>query len=342
MMNVRLVIFLLCLCSSYRSVAAQTAAEYNNALMQEISPVSAATAAYLDAATHSHNAPLANAKLAAMLKVMEQAQAHVSAMPGYKGYIGLRDSVLSYLILAHTTAASYSGVMTDEEMMKLSYEKMKNYMETSDDLNDKLTAFNAVIRREQRRFADKNGFIIEAKRPMDDKFMEIKQVFRYYHKVFLIVFKSSRQEADFIDSLDGGNPKVLELMRTRLQQYTDNGIQQLDTMHGYAGDASYLQSGQEIMAFYEMEAKTKFPILVDYCQKKEKFDRQSAAVLKLPEKDRTDKMIESYNANRKLVVDAMTLYNSANQELNTKRIALVDRYNKVMLNFLDKNAPRMQ
>jgi|GEM_PF-4671105 len=343
MINVRLLLLLLLTCLGYCSAyAQQSPVEYNNSIVREIDPVQSASALYLDAATHGRNAADANAKLAAMVKAIDLARNHVAAIAPYKGYTALRDSVVRYLNLGYTAASGFSGVLSEQDMLALPYEKAKTYMETSDILNDKLTMVNKRIKKEQARFAEKNGFSIETEpKPLDEKLQEVKRVFAYYHSVFLVFFKCNKQEINFVDTLNDGNPKSLEQIRSILQRYTEEGLRRIDTFHAYHNDASLLTASKEALQFYETEAKTKFPLIIDYFQKKDKYDRQSAALKNIEPKDRTDKMIESYKANAKALNDAVEIYNSTNQELNTTRVAVVGKYNKALADFLDRNAPRM-
>ena len=344
MMNAKtiLALFLICI-GSCVAHSQQSALDYNNTVVRELNPVQSATAAYLDAATHGQNPADANAKLATLVTTIGQSKAHVSTMPAYKGYTALRDSVVSYLTLAYSAANGFSGVLTEAEMMALPYEKIKSYMETSDALNDRLTAFNAMIKREQKRFGDKNGFDIETKlNPLDEKFQQAKEVFRYYHRVFLVFLKCNKQEITFIDTLNGGSPASLEPVRARCAAYTTEALRQLDTMSAYNGDGALLKAAKDAVQFYDMEAKTKFPLIIDYFQKKEKSDKQTVALNKREPKDRTPQMIESHNANLKAVYDAAQIYNSTNQELNAKRNTLVDQCNQAIRDFLNRNTPKMK
>lgn len=343
MINVKTCLLAALLCLSGITVSAESAVEYNNTIVRELIPAQAATAAYLDAATHGRNVPEANAKLALMVHALETARTHLQAIKPYKGYTGLRDSILSYVELGYTSAAGFSGILTDEQMSALSYEKMKEYMETSDVLNDRLIAFGAMIRREQKRFADKNGFEIEKEQnPMQEKFKQVQKVFRYYHQVFLIFFKCNKLENSFVEGLTTAKAESLEQTRIQYQQAAEDGLKKIESLPPFDSDPTLGTAGKEALQFFESEAKDKFPLLIGYFQKKEKLDKQAAAINKLAEKDRTDKMIESYNANIKAVNEAIGVYNTTNQELNAKREAVIDRFNKTVVDFLDRNSPKMK
>lgn len=343
MKNVRSILLLLSVVLLYTTAIAQSAVEYNNTIVRELNPVSAATAAYLDAATHGRDATDANAKLALLVRSLEVARTHLTAIKPYKGYTGLRDSILSYVNLGYTSTASFSGVLTDEEMAALSYEKMKAYMETSDVLNDRLLIYGALIKREQRRFAEKNGFEIETEpKQMEDKFKQVQEVFRYYHQVFLLFFRCNKLENAFVEASNTGKAESLEATRTQLLQATTEGLERIQPLPPINGDASLRQAGKEALQFFDNEAREKMPLIIAYFQKKEKFDKQSAAINKVPAKDRTEQMITSYNANLKAVNDAVGVYNATNQELNTKRTEVTDRFNKATIDFVDRNSPKMK
>jgi hypothetical protein len=298
--------------------------------------------AYLDAAMHGHNAAAANAKLEDLIKILQKGKTNVAAMPPYKSYAGFRDSVINYLNMGYKAATSFSGIFGPEEMMAMPFEKAKAIMEASDVLNDKLNIYSALIKREQKRFAEKNGFSIEVeKNPLDLKLLQVKKVLRYYHTAFLIFFKCNRQEITFLDTLNDGNPKSLETVRSRLQQYTEESLRKFDTFPAFDNDRNLVNASKEALQFFESEAKDKFPVIVEYFQKKEKFDKQAAALDNVPQKDRTNKMIDSYNANLNAVKDAGNQYNSTNQELNAKRAVAIKKYNQAINDFFDKNTPKL-
>jgi MFS superfamily sulfate permease-like transporter len=200
-----------------------------------------------------------------------------------------------------------------------------------------------LIKREQKRFAEREKFSIENNdNQTDNKLQQVKQVLHYYHRAILLFFKCNKIELAFIDSMNQGNTVSLESIRANLQKYTEQSLKNFDTMSAYNNDASLIKASTEALQFFESEAKDKFPILIDYYQKKGKFDRQAAAINNTAPQDRTQKMIDSYNANLNAINEMTDKYNSTNQELNTMRMAVVNKYNKTINDFFDRNTPKLK
>ena len=146
----------------------------------------------------------------------------------------------------------------------------------------------------------------------------------------------------FIDTMNGENPKFLEAMRISLQKCTEESLKKFDTLPVFNNDPSLVKAGTEALQFFELESRDKFPIVVDYYQKKEKFDRQNAALNNIPQKDRSQKMIDSYNANLNALNEVINKYNDTNQELNNMRMAVINKYNKAINDFFDRNTPKLK
>ena len=192
-----------------------------------------------------------------------------------------------------------------------------------------------------KAFAEKHGVtLIESKDQLGKKMEIASEVIKYYNQIYLVFFKSYKQEAYMLDAVQKADVNGVEQNKTSLNQFAKEGLEKLKEFKPYNNDGSIIAACNELLKFYVMETEEKISSITDFLIKKENFDKKNAAFQAKKEKDRTQADIDQINAAGKEYNEAVNNYNKTNTELFNKRKALLDNWNKTVQTFLDKQIPQ--
>ena len=157
-------------------------------------------------------------------------------------------------------------------------------------------------------------------------------MYTYYNKVYLLFFKSYKQEAYLLEATKRNDLNAMEQNKNTLQKYSAEGIAELKDISSYEGDGSLKIACQQMLNFYKEEAESGYQPMIDFHLKKEVFDKQ-AAVMSDKSKTHSKAEIDAYN---KSVSD----FNAAVKDLNQKmskldetRSRLINNWNSTAANF---------
>lgn len=297
---------------------------------------------YTSAVTHGKSARKVENKRKEVLNTIKEAQSRISQMPGYDGDKSLRDSVKAYLKLSHIVLAEdYEKIMDMEEVAEQSYDMMEAYLLAQEKASDKLDAAGESLEEQQKLFAGQHNInLVENKDKISLKLESAGKVIQYYNSVYLIFFKSYKQEAYMLEALGKSDVNGIEQNKNALMSTSAKGIESLDTIKAFKGDPSLKACCKEMLAFYKLEANTKVPEMIDYFLKNENFNKMKTALEAKPQSQRSKEEIDQYNKAIKELNESMTKYNNVNQELYKKRSELLNKWNASVQSFMDKHVPK--
>lgn len=300
------------------------------------------TWSYIKKASHSKRAKSIENKRKKLLESYRTAENKIKKMPDYKGNTILRDSVVSYLRLSYIVMnEDYDKILNMEEVAEQSYDLMEAYLLAKELASKKLNKAEKMIQAQQYKFAEENNITINESQDKVVKNLEIAgKVYEYYNKIYLIFFKSFKQEFYMLDALEKADLNSLEQNNNTLLKYSDEGLKNLTKIKSYKSDMSLNNATKKVLKFYKMEAGQKIPILTDYFMKKEKFEKIEKNFTNKKESKRTEKDIEQYNKVVKEYNNAIKKYNLTNKQLSEKRNNVINSWNKIVTKFIDKNVPR--
>lgn len=318
------------------------AGEYLNYMNTETRKITRDMWDYTSAVTHGKSARKVENKRKEVLSTIKEAQGKISKMPGYEGDKSLRDSVVAYLKLSHIVLAEdYEKIVDMEEVAEQSYDMMEAYLLAQEKASDKLDAAGESLEEQQKLFAGQHNInLVENKDKISLKLESAGKVIQYYNTLYLIFFKSYKQEAYMLDAINRNDVNGIEQNKNSLAGFAAKGIESLDTMKAFKGDPSLKTSCKEMLAFYKMEANTKIPGMIDYFLKNENFNKMKSALEAKPQSKRSKEEIDQYNKAVKELNESMTKYNSVSQELYKKRSELLNKWNSSVKSFMDKHVPK--
>lgn len=297
---------------------------------------------YVKAVAHSHSASTINKKRSVLIASVEDAILSVNQTNPYNGDKKLKDAVLKYLNTMYSMLRQdYAKLVDMEEVAEQSYDLMEAFLLAKKKASDKLKEAADELNEEEREFAKRNNInLVLTESEIGKNLKKAGEVMDYYNKLYLIFFKSYKQELYVMDAMDKNDLGKLEQNRLSLLKYAEQGLDDLDDLGGYSGDKTLWKACEGVLKFYKKEAGEKLPIMTDFLLKKDQFlEIKKSFDRKRPE-ERTQEAVDSFNAKVKEINGLSKQYNQINDELNQERKKVIDLWNKTGDGFFGKHVPK--
>lgn len=298
---------------------------------------------YTRSVSHGKSARTVEKRRAELIQTTSAAKNKASRAKGFKENVRYRDSVVLYFELIELVLKEdYAKIVDMEAIAEQSYDAMEAYMTARDLAGDKMKEAGEMINREHRAFAEENGVtIIESEDTKLDQKMEIAgKVYDHYNEVYLIFFKSFKQELYLIEAIGRQDINAIEQNRNALISTVEEGMNKLKEVQLYEGDKSMIEATRNLLKFYQKEAETDVDAALAYFEANENFAKIKEAFDAKKEKNRTQEDVNAYNDGVNKVNDAVNAYNSGNEASNKERGVQIDNWNKVAEKFTTKHVPR--
>lgn len=297
---------------------------------------------YISAVAHGKRARKIEKRREKLIDATRQARYKISRMPSYKGDVSLRDSVVSYLQMSFDVLNNdYAKIVNMEEIAEQSYDQMEAFLMAKEQANDKLDQASEMLNQQQMLFAEKHGINLrDDKSKLSAKLEKAGDVFKYYNQIYLIFFKSYKQEAYLMTALENNDLSALEQNKNALLKFSEEGLAKLDTIPRYKSDATLKIACIQLMNFYKMEAAEKFPLIIDFYLKKEKFEKLSSTFESKKQSELKQEDVDQYNAAVSDYNQAIAQLNSTSDQLNKLHGKMLDNWNQAVENFMDKQTPK--
>lgn len=318
---------------------AQNALEYMNTIGAEFKAIQNATWDYTRSVAKNKSARTVDKNRVELIQTITTSLNKVKKIQPFNGKTYFRDSTIAFLEMNKSVVAQdYEKIMNMEEIAEQSYDLMEAYMKAQEVAGDKLSAAGDRISDVEKKFADENKItLIEASDKVSNKLKKAGEMYDYYNPVYLIFFKSYKQEAYFMDALNKNDVSGMEQNKSMLSKTAQEGIDEMAKMAAFKGDESLKKAVLDVLNFYKEEADKKFQVFIDFQTTKEGFEKAKKNIESKKEKDRTKEDIDNYN---KLVNEynkATTEYNNVNNDLNKRRSKLIDTWNSTANSFTNKH-----
>jgi len=316
--------------------------EYMTSIENEYKEIVKDTWSYVCAVAHGKSARKVEKRRKNLMQTNMEAQRNIRRMRAYEDSGELRDSVVSFLRLSYDILnEDYAKIVDMEEIAEQSYDMMEAYLMAQDLANDKLEHANKMLIEQQEVFAERyNINLVEGKSRIGQKMQKAKEVIRYYNVVYLVFYKSYKQEGYLLEALEKRDVNALEQNKNALISCTEEGLAKLDTMSGYRGDKTVIASCRKMLEFLNKEATDKVPGMIDFYLLNEKFEKMKAAFEAKRESDRTQEDIDKYNESVTELNNGADKFNETNQKLFDERDGLFKNWNKTVQSFMDEHVPK--
>jgi hypothetical protein len=318
------------------------ALEYMESISSQFKTIMDDTWDYTSTVAHSKSANKIDNKRKDLLKTLTAAKGTIGKMPDFEGDASYRDTVLAFLNIDYDVLNNdYSKIVDMEALAESSYDKMEAYLLAQEIAGNKLDTANSNLIAEQKVFAAKHDInIIENEDKVSKKLESSAKIFKYYNKVYLIFFKSYKQDAYLWTAITNSDLSSIEQNKNALLTTATEGLVLLDSIKAYKSDLALITACKKALIFYKSEAGTKLQDIVDYYISKDKFDKISTAYKAKDQSSLTKAEVDEYNNAVEEVNAAGTKYNTANQKLTTERNTIIETWNTAGQTFLDKHVPQ--
>ena len=277
-----------------------------------------------------------------LLEQIKLSEQNIRKLKPFNGNHQLRDSIAKSLrVYQIILKEEYGKIVNMEEIAEQSYDAMEAYLLAKEKAGDHMDAVGDAAEREFIEFAKENSIkIAEGKSKVGEKLKAAGEVNRYQNQIYLLFFKSYRNELNIMQALEKGDINAVEQNRNALLASTSEDLSKLGPLQGFKGDASTKNTCQQLLNYYKTEATTKIPELVDFQLTKEKFEKTKTAFESKKTNERTREEVDAFN---KAVADFNAKVNKSNQihkEIYDRKSALLKAYNDSVDAFLNRHTPR--
>jgi len=335
-------IFLLTIVCSLRTVAQiyETPVDYMDHISKANMEITEKYLVYLSGMSHGKSARKVEKRRLELVQLISNTRFDIRGMPPYKGDKTFRDTTVAYLkILDNVFNEDYGKIVNMEEIAEQSYDAMEAYMLAKEKANEKLHEASLKQNEMQKQFAAKNNVrLVDNETEMDSKMKIATAIMSHYDEVYLIFFKSYKQEGYLMEAVNQKNINSVEQNLNSLRKFSEEGLSKLKEMKGYNGDASLIISCRNLLNFYKTEAMqgsyiTDFFLKTDNFSKlKKQFDAKSGS-------RRTQKDVDEYNKAVNDLNASVNDFNRSNADFNKQRSSGLDGWNKAVKDFLDNYIP---
>jgi hypothetical protein len=340
--SMKLIAFFILFLAAY-SVSAQdlkTAGGYFDRVNSVFGPIQKDMWDYTRTVAHNKSARKVESRRKELIASINTAIGSIKRLKDFEGDASLRDSALSYLqVCKAVIEENYSKIMEMEEIAEQSYDYMEAYILARQKAGDIMEKSGDNIEAAQKAFAASHDInLIEAEdTKISRKLKQASRVYEHYNKVYLIFFKSYKQEAYLLDATKKGDVNAMEQNKNSLLKFATEGLDSLKDVKSFDGDGSLKVACQQMLTFYKEEAEKKFQDIIDFQMKKENFEKQKAAVEKRPAKERTKEMIDAYNKAINDYNNSINKVNQRHEELNKSRTRLLNNWNSAADTFTNSH-----
>ena len=323
------------------SSSGQSPVEYMNLLSSNYEQLEKDTWQYTKAAMRGKGAKKIEKRRIELLGTLQQAAKTVAKQKAYEGDPSYRDATVKYLKLKYNILNEDFGKIVDmEAIAEQSYDNMEAYLLAKEKADEKLNQAFSTLVDEQQIFADTYDInLIEGSSKRSKKLNEASEVISYSNKVYLIFFKSNKQESYLLDAVKKGDVNSIVQNKNTLENFAADGIKALDTVRAFRGDASLSASCLGMLKFYQKEVQNKVPIITDFFLVKEKYEKIKASFEGKKQKDRTNADVNQYNTAIENYNKAVNKFNANNESLNKLRSQNIKSWNKSFEKFMATHAP---
>jgi hypothetical protein len=299
---------------------------------------------YLSGMSHGKSARKVEKRRIEVVNAISNARFEIMGMPPFKGDRTLRDTSVAYLkILNSVFNEDYGKIVNMEEIAEQSYDMMEAYMLAQEKADEKLQQASAKQHEMQKQFAARHNVnLIDGGETATEAKMKIaSEVMKHYNEVYLIFFKSHKQEAYLMEAVNQKNVNSIEQNINSLQNFAEQGLEKLKDLKGYGNDGSLIIACRNMLTFYKEEAK-KSAAMTDFFLKEESFAKLKKQFDSKPAAKRTQQDVDQFNKAVNDINAAGDVFNNTNNALNKQRTSGLNAWNSAVKRYMDNYIPTQQ
>lgn len=316
--------------------------EYMDYMSKEYKEITEESWKYTSAVAHGKSARKVEKKRKEVLKTIDNARKTIAKVEGYNGESVLKDSVISYLTFHYNVINyDYAKIVDMEAISEQSFDAMEAYMMAQDIASKKLNHASDLLILQQNEYARNHNITINTDESETTKKLKAaNEVFDYYSEVYLIFFKSYKQEAYLLDAISRGDVNAIEQNKNALISTSTEGLEKIKDISHFKGNATIKMNCKKLLDFYKKEAENEINIITEFYLINENFTKVKTAFEAKKKSKRTQKDFDAFNKAVKDVNEASNNYNTQNTALFNTRSKLLEKWNNAVSKFLDQQVSK--
>lgn len=313
---------------------------YMNRLITPFSDLDSKKWQYVKAITRGKSAKKVESKRKALIDEYGSVIAQIGRVRTYKQDSLLRPAVMGYLKLTKQVLREDYGEIVDlEKIADESFDGMEAYLTAQEKANEKLNEASLAVNEAYDQYAALNDVTINegSTSKLRKKIEKGAQALSYYNKNYLIFFKAFHQERYVFDAISRGDISSLEQSANGLSSTAAEGIENLNDVENYNGDASLKTATKNVLSFMKKQGENDYPQMTDFLLMQDEIDSAGKKLEAKKQKDRTKKEIDSYNNMLKKYNAGIKDFNKNLDKLNKDRSDAIKSYEDAIAAFFDKH-----
>ena len=225
--------------------------QYMSKIDENYTEISSRMWDYTSTVAHSRSGKKIDEKRQELISSVRLAKINISRMGDFEGCTAYRDSVLSYLKLQEIVLTeNYEKILDMEEIAEQSYDLMEAYLLAQSEAGKMMDAAADMLREEQQKFGDAHDIkILDDESKIGKKLQKAGEVYDYYNPIYLIFFKSYKQEAYMNVAIAENDINGIEQARKSLITTSEEGLTLIEEIKDFNGDLSLKTACVDILKF---------------------------------------------------------------------------------------------
>lgn len=327
--------------TALQAQSTNTAVEYLESISLPLNENQKETWQYLRAVTRGKSARTVEKKRSNLIEAIRNSRTAATRKKPFASDASLKNAVIIYLDLSHKVLKEdFDKILDMEAIAEQSYDAMEAYILAKEQASKKLSeAWDELDASIATFAANYNIELVAAE--ADKRSAKIQQssdMLGYYNDVYLIFFKSYKQEAYILEAMNQEDINGLEQNISSLISVSEEGLEKLKTIDDFEGDASIKTSTANMLNNYIQISEKDYPVVVDFFIKQDNFNKLQKIMDGKSKKDRTQQDVDAFNQAVEAYNQSINDVNEVNEKLNKGRGKQIDQYNKQVQVFFDKHA----
>jgi len=319
----------------------QEAADYMGKILDPLSETKNETWQYIKAMAHSKGAKRVEKKRQKLLNEIREVRTEINRQHSFNQDDTLKKAIVEYLNLDYTILKEdYGKILDMEAIAEQSYDNMEAYLLAKELASEKLHESFDIVKKAEKDFAAKyNITLIESEEDrMSEKIRKAGDALKYYNTIYLIFFKSHKENSYVIESLQNKDINAFVQHNSTLEKFTEEGIASLDTIKSFKGDIRLKRAAAKYLLYLNQESKTTYNTQKENFMMMDKFDKIAKSFKSKRQKDLTQKDIDEYNKAVNDVNKAINESNNLNDQSFEMRKKLLENWNETTDEFLKNHS----
>lgn len=250
---------------------AQSPVDYSTAIFNAHTAAANKNMEYLQYAVHSEDIAVVEQKRTALIQQIQESLQTVKAMPPFQGDSRLRDEIAGVLqIYLESYQSELQRVNSLKLASKESFEAMEQYLKASDLAEKKLAAASEKARAAQTAFAQKHAIQLVEDGEKASGAKTLTDLNSYHRAIFLPLFKITKKDTEFSNSLSAQDAAKMERARAELENAARESLAFLKTLPDFKGDGTYRNAAVAQAGFYLEMATGPYKTMVEVVRKADK------------------------------------------------------------------------